>query len=383
MQNSFSLPFSSHFSRLVIGTLLLALLGSGVLGIASGFADAHAAGGQASFSMQPVVYSPTNILTKSYFIFDGKPGIVEKNSIRVTNTGNIPGTANLYAVDATTAQTSGAVYLSKNSPRNDVGAWATLDAQQVTLNPGQSQTVSFRVAIPGNARPGQHLGGIVAENAAQQTSTSTRNNNTFQVKVKTLTIVAIQVNLPGTPVEQLVATNIQSGGDNGYQRILIGLGNSGNMMLKPSGSLQISNAQGQIVKNITLKLDTFLPQTSITYPVNITGQALGAGDYQATLTLTYGDGKVLHYNTGFTITQQQLAQVFTSNKTQVSPGLFNGSLSGLSPLILTGAGLVLLLIVGSLLYWFVLVPRAKAKAKQAVASSQFTRLSQFKGPGMR
>ncbi|MGH2493979.1 MAG: WxL protein peptidoglycan domain-containing protein [Ktedonobacteraceae bacterium] len=383
MQNSFSLPFSSHFSRLVIGTVLLALLASGILSIAFGFTVAHAAGGQASFSMQPVVYNPSNILTKSYFIFDGRPGIVEKNSIRVTNTGNIPGTANLYTVDATTAQTSGAVYLSKNSPRNDVGAWATLAVQQVTLNPGQSQIVSFQLAIPGNARSGQHLGGIVAENAAQQTSTSTKNNNTFQVKVKTLTIVAIQVNLPGTPVEQLAATSIQSGGDNGYQRILVGLNNSGNMMLKPFGSLQVSNAQGQVVKNITLKLDTFLPQTSITYPVNIAGQALGAGNYQAALTLTYGSGKVLHYNASFTITQQQLAQVFTSNKTQVTPGLFNGSISGLSPFILMGAGLVLLLIVGSLLYWFVLVPRAKAKAKQAVVSSQFTRLSQFKGPGMR
>lgn len=382
MQNSFSFPFSGHFARLVTGAILLAVLVSGALGIAFGFTDAHAAGGQASFSMQPVVYSPSNVLTKSYFIFDGKPGIVEKNSIRVTNTGNIPGTANLYAVDATTAQTSGAVYLSKDSPRNDVGAWATLAVSQITLNPGQSRTVSFQVAIPANARPGQHLGGIVAENAAQQTSTSTKNNNTFQVKVKTLTIVAIQVNLPGTPVEQLAATSIQSGGDNGYQRILIGLGNGGNVMLKPFGSLQISNAQGQVVKNITLKLDTFLPETSISYPVNITGQALGAGDYQAALTLTYGDGKVLHYTTNFTITQQQLAQVFSSSKTQVSPGLFNGS-TGLSPLILTGAGLVLILIVGSILYWFVLVPRARAKAKQAVASSQFTRLSQFKGPGIR
>ncbi len=383
MQNSFSFPFSSLFSRLVMGILLLLIVVFGMLGIAFSFTDAHAAGGQASFSMQPVSYDASNLLTKSYFIFNGKPGTVENNSIRVTNTGNIPGTANLYPVDATTAQTSGAVYLSKNAPRNDVGAWVRLGVQQVTLNPGQSQIVTFQVAVPGNVRPGQHLGGIVAENAAQQTSTSTKNKNTFQVNVKTLTIVAVQVNLPGTLVEQLSATSIQSGGDNGYQRILVGLSNNSNVMLKPFGSLQVTNSQGQVVKKVSLKLDTFLPQTSITYPVNITGQALGAGDYQAALTLTYGDGKVLHYSTTFSITQQQLSQVFTSSKTQVTPGLFSGGLYGVSPLLLTGGGLVLLLIVGSLLYWFVLIPRAKAKAKQAVASTQFTRLSQFKRPGLR
>ena len=374
MQKLMYFPFASRFSRLLMGIILLIIFVSGVVGIP----NAHAAGGQASFSMQPVNSDPSNPLTRSYFIFDGKPRVVETNSIRVTNTGTLVGTALLYPVDATTAQTSGVAYLSKGEPRKDVGAWITLAVQQVTLNPGQSQIVPFQVTIPGGVRSGQHLGGIVAENAAQQTSTSTNNKNMFQVKVKTLTIVAVQVNLPGTSVEQLSASSIQSGGDNGYQRLLVGLSNNGNVMLKPYGSLRVTNSQGQVVKNFSLKLDTFLPQTSITYPVNITGQALGVGDYQAALTLNYGNGKVLHFNTSFTITQQQLSQTFTSSKTQPTSGLFSGGIFGLSPLLITGIGLVLFLVAGSLLYWFVLIPRAKAKAKQAIATNQFTRLSQFK-----
>ncbi len=152
------------------------------------------------------------------------------------------------------------------------------------------------------------------------------------------------------------------------------------MMLKPEGNLRVTDAQGRIAKNISLKLDTFLPQTSINYPATITGQALGPGKYGATLDLTYRHGKALHYTTNFTITRQQLIQTFNSSPTKLPQGLLDGDSSGPSPWLITGSGLVLLLIVGSLLYWFVLVPKAKAKAKRAVASAQFTRLSQFNGP---
>jgi Bacterial protein of unknown function (DUF916)/Protein of unknown function C-terminal (DUF3324) len=384
MQNSFFFPRSGFYCRLIIGTCLLTILILvGLLVPSLGFSIAHAASGQPNFALQPVLYDPSNSLTKSYFILDSNPGIVVKSSVRVTNAGTATGSVALYPVDATTAQTSGAVYLDKKDPRRDVGAWITLGIQQLTLNPGQSQVVPFRIIIPGTVLPGQHLGGIVAENLAQeQNSTKTqngKNTGTFQIIVKHLTVIAVQVNLPGTPVEQLAAAGVQSGGENGYQSLQLGLSNTGNVMVKPYGSLQITDSQRQVVKDISLKLDTFLPQTSINYPVYIKGQALNVGDYQATLNLTYGpDNKVLHYTTKFSITQKQLTQTFSSSQTQAPPGLFNGDSSGLSPWLIISGGLVLLLILGSLLYWFVLIPRAKAKAMRAVTSSQFIRPSKFK-----
>ena len=374
MQDLIFFPRPAWFARLAVGACLfvMAVLGVSLTG-ALGFSVAHADGGQANFGLQPVLYDPSNPLTESYFIFDSKPGIVLKSSVRVTNTGTARGSASLYPVDATTGQTSGAVYLNQNDPRKDVGAWLTLGASQVTLNAGQSQVVSFQVTIPSPVRPGQHLGGIVAENLTQ--SSSPQSNSAIQIKVKNLTIIAVQVNLPGTAVEQLVGTGVQAGGQNGYQQLLLGLNNTGTVMLKPSGTLQVANAQGQVLKTISLKLDTFLPQTAINYPVAITGQALGPSDYQATLTLTYGHGQTLHYSTRFTITQQQLTQTFgsTASKTQAPPGFSDGS-SGLSIwqiVLMIGGGLALLWVVGNTLYTRLVVPRSKAK--RPVHSSQFKR----------
>jgi len=355
MQNSFFLPRSGFFARLAVGVCLLVML---VLGVSLtgilGFSIAHADGGQANFALKPVLYDPSNPVTQSYFVFDSKPGIVVKSSVRVTNTGTARGSVSLYTVDATTGQTSGAVYLNHDDPRKDVGAWMTLGARQLTLNPGQNQVVSFEVAIPSKVRPGQHLGGIVAENLTQ--SSSQQNNSAIQIKVKNLTIVAVQVNLPGTSVEQLVGTGVQAGGDNGYQQLLLGLSNTGTVMLKPSGSLQVANAQGQVVKNVSLKLDTFLPQTAIYYPVAITGHSL-------------------HYTARFTITQQQITQTFgsTASKTQLPPGFGDGP-SGLSlwqMVLVAGGVLALLWVVGNMIYKRLVTSKAKSAS---------THSSQFKKP---
>ncbi|GAC1347578.1 MAG: hypothetical protein NVSMB27_13300 [Ktedonobacteraceae bacterium] len=342
MQHSFLFSFSRFLPQLVVGILIIAVLFAGAC--CSGSLIAHATGGEPNFGLQPVLYDPSQPDTQSYFIFDAHPGTVLHNRVRVTNSGTATGTVNLYAVDATTGQTSGVVYLSHNDSRRDVGAWLTLGMQHLTLAPGQSQIVSFAVAIPKTVRPGQHVGGIVAENVTPESSSQ---SGMFQIHVRNLTIVAVQVNLPGPQIEQLVVTGIQPGGANNYQTLLVGLHNTGTVMLKPSGTLQITNAQGHLLKSLPLKLDTFLPQTAISYPTYVQRQAFGAGVYRAVLTLRYGHNQVLHYTTTFTITQRQLMQIFKSNLPLQPPGMGgNPSALPLWQIVLGG-----LLLVSSVLYW--------------------------------
>jgi hypothetical protein len=275
MQNSFPFSRSGLLSGAVVGMLIIAVL------LAGGFSSsvAHAAGGP-NFGLQPVLYDPSQPATKSYFVFNAKLGTSVHTRVRVTNSGTATGTVNLYAVDATTGQTSGVVYLSHNDVRRDVGAWITLDMQHVTLAPGQSQIVPFQVAIPATIWPGQHVGGIVAESMTQESSSKP---SSLQIKVQNLTIVAVQVNLPGPQVEQLAATGIQPGGANNYQTLLVGLRNTGTTMLKPSGEMQVTDSQGQLVQNLPMKFATFLPQTEINYPVYGKGHARVAGDDRSTI----------------------------------------------------------------------------------------------------
>src|SRR6266849_3410912 len=144
-----------------------------------------AAVGDPSFALKPITYDPALTATKSYFVLVARPGDVISDRIRIVNTGGRTGTAYLYPVDATTGQTSGAVYLSRQSPRHDVGAWIRLSRSRVTLGPGANAVVTFTIRVPRSIRSGDHLGGIVAENAAV---TKASGNGALQIRIRHLTI---------------------------------------------------------------------------------------------------------------------------------------------------------------------------------------------------
>ncbi|HLX39237.1 MAG TPA: hypothetical protein VKR42_01835, partial [Ktedonobacteraceae bacterium] len=106
---------------------------------------------------------------------------------------------------------------------------------------------------------------------------------------------------------------------------------------------QVTNAQGQIVQNLPLTMQTILPQATITYPVYVQQQPLQSGTYQATLTLTYGQNHILKYTTTFTVTQRQVNKVVTPVQKTPTPQAttaFPFGLIGLVALVAGGLGLL-------------------------------------------
>lgn len=342
-------------SRSVAVTLLFQLLVIGVFGVLS-VTPTFAASGAASFSLQPALYDPSNTTTRSYYILNLNPGAITTLGVRVLNTGTATGSVSLYPVDATTGATSGTVFRMHTDPRKDVGAWIALNTQQLTLAPGQSEVVPFQITVPRGIRVGQHLGGIVAEGLDMQTA-STKNQH-FQVSVRHLFVMAVQVTLPGPVVEQLTATGIQAGGANGYQNLQLGLANTGTVMVQGHGSLHVMDAKGALLQNVAINLDTFLPDTAIAYPVNVQHKALEQGDYQAVLDMTYGHNHTMHYVTKFAISSQQVSQVFQQGGPLQAP-----TLGGILPLWkLALIGFLFLggvLFVGQNLYRFAKAGRGK------------------------
>lgn len=293
MHPSYLLP-----RRLVLLGAALALFWTGA---------AAADGGRASFGLRPATADPSNPATQSYFVFNAAAGQTIQSTVLVRNGGPIAGTVNLYPVDAATGATSGTVFRDNKTPARAVGAWIHLDQQRLTLAPGEQRTVGFTVTIPAAAPAGQHVGGLVAEDAAPQPSTV---SGSFHVNIRTLVQTAVQINLPGPRVDSVTFTNVTAGGQQGDQSLLLKLTNAGNQMVKPQGTLTVTNAQNQVVQQLPLQLDTFLPGTTIQYPVHVQKQALGDGQYQASLHLTYGVGGVTDTQHAFSITPAQLAQIF-------------------------------------------------------------------------
>jgi hypothetical protein len=287
------------------GRVLIAAVMAVVLG---GLTVAGADAGGAEFGLRPVHFDPARPATESYFVYEATPGQTIHDTVRVDNAGTAAGTARLYAVDATTGETGGAAYLTAGYPRKDAGAWITLAQSQVTLPPGQSTTVPFTVTVPITAAPGQHLGGLVAEDTALQQATGGSN---FQVNLRVRMVTAVQVDLPGPTVERVVVTGVGLGGAGGHQALLLGLRNDGTDMVQPQGAVTVTDTLGQVVQQLPVQLGTFLPHTAIQDPLQIQKTALAAGTYQVTVTLRYGTQGVTTSTHPLTVTPQEVTQVFS------------------------------------------------------------------------
>lgn len=295
--------------------LLIIAITTALVGPLAGAAYAR---GGARFSAQPVGPESASPEALSYFVFDTQPGSTVRGALRVTNTGTEVGTARLYGVDATTGQTAGTVYFLRDDPRRHVGTWIVLDREELTLNPGEAEVVTFTVNVAPDAVAGNHVGGIVVEDVDLKEGASPSSVAT-QVKLQNRLALAVQVNVPGNAVENLELGGLRPDGGDGYQVLLLQLQNSGTTLLRPSGVVDVHDASGRLIQHLRLNLDTVLPLTAIEYPVFLEGTALGQGSYLADLVLSYGSGKQATLSARFDISPTQAAQVFVSRERLMPP----------------------------------------------------------------
>ena len=293
---------------------LVAALGALVLGPVAGAANSGPVFGLRA------VGNPT----LGYFVYNLVPGATRTGGIIVSNTGNRAGTVKLYAADATTGRTTGTVYLT-NTGATRTGAWVKLARDSVTLAPGAHTRVAFTVTVPADAKPGQFVAGIVAETRQATQAPSVKHKANVRIRIRNLTIVAVQVNLPGQTIVGFTIGGVKTGGQRGFQQVFVHFANTGNHLVKPSGVVTILDSAGKTIETLPFTMDTFLPHTAIDYPMLLT-KALPPGDYRAKVRLVVpavagAARKTVVAQPAFSVSKQDVTQVFTSSKpTQTTPG---------------------------------------------------------------
>jgi hypothetical protein len=163
---------------------------------------------RATFAVDPQGASSAG----GYYVFDAGPETTLEGRVRIANIGDRTGVARLDAVDAATGATTGAVYRSREEQRWDVGAWTTLERSSVRLAPNRSAFVGYTVHVPAGASVGDHLGGIVVEDAARHSGGEVgRGARRFAIRVRSQTIFAVQVRVPGPRRPSLALSGLRPG----------------------------------------------------------------------------------------------------------------------------------------------------------------------------
>ena len=266
---------------------------------------AHAATKQPVFGLRAVGNNQ-----RGYFIFPLTAGTAGTGAVIVSNAGTASGTVKLFPTDATTGRTTGTVYETNRTPTR-AGSWITLDSTSVTLAPGAHRQVGFTVHVPAGMPPGEWVGGIVAEAARQVATSKPKNKTNVQIKIRDLTIVAVESKVPGPAVVDFRIGTVAAGGRSGFQQLFVRFASRGNVLLKPTGRVSVIDSNNKVVQTLPFTMDTFLPQTAIDYPI-LLKTALHAGHYHAAITLRVPGGKVFTATRPFTVSQANVKQVFTS-----------------------------------------------------------------------
>src|SRR3954454_9613165 len=219
-------------------TCLLCLLALAAPARTATLVAAQSVGG--SFSVKPVpdddVEHPRNPARaqtpsiRSWFTFQTAPGAQIRDRLQVANTGGVPLDLHLYSVDATTGVTTGMVMENRASSQRGVGTWVALSTDSIHLAPGEVQIVEFTVDVPAGATPGEHWGGLIAEDTNVRKGTGQ-----FAVDQVLRVGVALGVVLPGARVEQLAIRGLSQKVINNLNQVfVVDLANDGNVMVKPA-----------------------------------------------------------------------------------------------------------------------------------------------------
>ncbi|WP_054679271.1 WxL protein peptidoglycan domain-containing protein [Microbacterium sp. No. 7] len=103
---------------------------------------------------------------RASFDYIVEPGNVYEDHVVVRNLGERPLTVTLYAQDAVQTTENAFEVLTPDDEAAHIGAWVRLGAADVTVPARDRVVVPFEVVVPEDAAPGDHVGGIVAVNAA-------------------------------------------------------------------------------------------------------------------------------------------------------------------------------------------------------------------------
>jgi hypothetical protein len=273
---------------------LVLVIGWVLIPLAAGLAAAQEGG--VDFAVEPVAGSST-APRGGYFLLTAAPGAQVSQALGVRNDSAGRLELRLAAVDAVTGQLGGASYALETETPTRTGAWITLDRTSLTLEPKASATVPFRVAVPAGAQSGEHLAGIsVAAPTKQGTpGTAPEGQAGASVDVQTRRIVAVQVNLPGPSDPELVVSGVSPAGRPDGLYLEIAIANTGRGLTKGDGTVTLPD-QGF---ERTFTIDTFVPGTSIAYPIKWADTARD-GDYRARVELRYA-GRVAHWDGTVTV----------------------------------------------------------------------------------
>ena len=292
------------------------------LGIALGV---PATAGAANADATPLL-RPSHAFAHGYMEYSATAGQAIVDPVTVSNAGPGPATFLVFAADGLTSQVGGVVYADMQHPFPDgpsgngeygAGLWITLSASSVQLGDGQASTLNLSVRVPAGTAPGDYVGSVSAENPAPA-----RSGGQFGFNVTTRTTIAVVVHVAGAVrIEGVNVGTPYLTVENRTRQILnIPLQYFGDVLVKPFINVRVFDARGRVLLQIDRQMDTFVPHTTLVYPIPLDTLVLQPGSYS--VVVDFGpSGHEQHFQRTLTVAPSQARVPQPSQRGHAAAGL--------------------------------------------------------------
>lgn len=169
----------------------------------------------------------------------------------------------VYAADGLTADASGAVYSNLGQPLIAAGMWLTPSSRTIRVQADGQMTVEFKVTVPRNATPGDHLAGIVAQSGVPMQS----NSGQLRVNVEARAVVGVLIRVPGpASFDVKVGKPTIEGGPELIGEVVTPITDTGRLIGKPIDTVSLKGPSGY-EKMLQQNVDTILPGGTAHFPI--------------------------------------------------------------------------------------------------------------------
>lgn len=223
--------------------------------------------------------------TGQYFDLTMSPGESRALKVEVANHGAKEIAARTYAADAYSIINGGFGARLDGEPATGTTLWLAYAPQTIDLPAGQGLTRPFTVTVPADAGPGEYITSLAVQNAEPTAAGS----GGVAIKQVQRQVIAVAITVPGPRNPALTIGSFEHKYLSAKSIVSATLTNTGNVRLKPSGELVVSEKDGPEISRVPITMDSVYAgdTTSIEVPFET---ALLPGDYRVTLTLNYEAG---------------------------------------------------------------------------------------------
>jgi len=223
---------------------------------------------------------------RSWFVYEVEPGIEVKDKVELINNTSKATTLLVAVLDGAVTSDGGYTLVGGTAENKDLGTWATLSEEEVSLPPRSRKIIDMTIKVPEGADVGSHPGGVVVWRKPEESTASKKGS---QLSVVTRVAARVYLTVPGDIQRILEVTSIKHQFIGGVLHFILMMQNKGNVQLQPQADISLKGLFGSLGTQPRTQFGLLLRGSSITSRAPWQGDRPKFGRYVADFRIHYGE----------------------------------------------------------------------------------------------